>query len=779
MRTSVRRLVAVVAFAVVALVFPAHGAALTIDAAAVTLDPKKTDAFAVKGTFAPFDAAKVAEVTVELGAFTQTVPIASFAVKKGKLSYKGAKGVPGLATLTLDTGKGKFAASGKNLALAPFDNPAAFHLAVGTALDDCSTLTFAEVKNKRKLASTVAACGFASAPAAEPDVVFVGTPTEVRVQVAVVDDLALDLASLVLLRLDAALQPIGAPVCGLQDDGSPASGDAVAVDGVFTCRFTMTEPAAGSTRFAVRALRDTVLVLSPSVVVRAVTPLTSAEVSDVMTAQNAASDAWDAAFAELGNTKKARKKAVGDILAIPGVANAGIAADGANIFIEYANGLAGGLDLDPVGDPVPVPFARDAPAKPKLLRAPREARAASTAAPRVGNDKVLIWSAFENENDFARTTTAELQALFSQAPCPKLDVTVLKNEQCTLASIATFQDYGTVVILTHGAQPRADKEVGLMTREKATLQSEWLTYARDIRIERLLVYQGRFPEKRGYFVFFPGFVARQNDRGFPNSVIFAGACSSAGNRSMANTFFALGSLAYLGFDATEHVAFLKAAALSFFGNLLTPGATVTDAFARVPFKTFKQYATANHLGVETLEAAYGPAFGTKLRLERGDGRLAYPCGGPAPGGLVETITIQAGPMAHTVGAVRLEDGVKYRLVVSGTTKTASHGGFGDGFAERDVLYCFDDSTGSCNPPFPDDGLLGFYVQSADEEPFFGDLEGIGQFTDLGIQPYSASHRYEYAWTGRAGKLWLTTYPSLFPDSGVEVTGSYTVEIYRD
>ncbi len=491
-----------------------------------------------------------------------------------------------------------------------------------------------------------------------------------------------------------------------------------------------------------------------------------------MTAQDAASDVWDAALAELGNTKKARKKAVAGILDVPGVANAGLAADGANIFIEYTNGLSGGLDLDPFGDPVPEPLTRSGAVAPKLLAAPR---AVSATAPRIGNNKVLIWSAFENENEFASSATADLKALFEQATCPELEVTVLKNEECTLASIGTFQDYGTVVILTHGAQPRADKDVGLMSREKATLQSEWLTYARDIQSKRLLVYQGRFPEKRGYFIFFPSFVSRMNERGFPNSVIFAGACSSAGNRSLASTFFVHGALAYLGFDSTEHAAFLKATALSFFGNLLTPGATVTDAFTRVPFKTFKQFAQVNNLGVEALEAAYGPTFSTKLLLERGDGRLAYPCGAP-PTGLIESVTIPAKPMANepgVVGTVTLEAGVDYRLVVTGTTRSQ----FEDTFADYDALYCFDSSSALCNSPFPTGGELMFYIQTGNEEP--DEIQNLAQFTDTGFGPYVPSHRYERAWKGKAGKLWLKTFPQIFPDTGPVISGSYTVEIFRD
>ena len=131
---------------------------------------------------------------------------------------------------------------------------------------------------------------------------------------------------------------------------------------------------------------------------------------------------------------------------------------------------------------------------------------------------------------------------------------------------------------------------------------------------------------------------------------------------------------------------------------------------------------------------------------------------------------------HDAGQGDFRDFLKQ---ISGTTKTSSDGGFGSGFAERDVLYCFNNSSGSCTPPFPDDSLLGFYVQFAEEEPGFGSLQGIGEFTDLGIKPYASSHRYEYAWTGHEGKLWLTAYPSNFPGDGIDYTGACTVEIFRD
>ncbi len=771
------------ALCLVALALPAPGAALTIDAAAVTFNPKKTDAFAVKGRFAPFDAQGVAEVTLAFGDLTQTIPIASFVVKKGKLSFKGPKGAPGLATLTIDTVKGKFAAAGKNLNLGAFDNPAAFHLVAG-ALDECSTLTFAESKNKRKLASVVPACGFQAAPEATPGAFFVGTPTEIRIRVPVLDDLALDLGSLVVLRLDAALQPIGAPLCSLHDDGSPAAGDDTAVDGVFSCRFTLSEPAPARIRLAVRALRDTVLVLSPSVFVSAVTQLTAGEVTDVMTAQNAANDLWDAALAELGNTKKARKQAIAAILELPGIANARLAKDGVNIVIDYANGLTGGLDLDPVGEELLVP-ASPAPAQPIMEREAPVIRVASSlqvshAGPAIGNNKVLIWSPFYNERGGSlRDSTDAVETVFRQATCPVFEVTILRNEECNLASIATFKDYGTLVLLTHGSSLRHGnvdrEEVGLMTREKATIASEWLTHATDLKLDRVIVYNASHVDKKGYFIFFPSYIESVTKGEFPSSVVFGGGCTSAGNRTMANAFFSKGALAYVGFSSTVHGLYLNFSSTSFFQNLLQAGSNAAEAFARVPQKTLKDYMAANRIDLRFLGAGSEQTLATKLTLLRGDERLGYPCDPPTPG-LVESVTIPAAPMANedgVVGTVRLQAGVQYRLVVTGTAHSQSGPTFGD----FDAVYCFHNSAGNCNPPFPTDNILFLYTQFADEEP--AEIQTVYQFAGAPLPGYTSSHRYEFSWQGQEGRLWLKTFPQIFPGTGVDITGSFTVQIFRD
>jgi len=763
--------------------FPTLSPALTIDAATVVFNPKKSDAFVVKGRFTPFDAATIGPVTIELGSFSQTIPLSAFVAKKGKLAFKGAKGAPGLAALTIDTVKGAFTAAGKNVALAPFENPAPFRLQAGF-LDECTTVTFAEGK-KWTLAGTTPACGFRGAPRLTPNAITVGVPTDIRVRVAVRDDLALDLGSLVLLRLDANLNPTG-QVCTLHDDGSPANGDDTAVDGIFSCRFTATEPAPARLRLAVRALRDTVLVLSPSVFLDVVSPLTEAEVTTMQTVQSAGVGLWEAAVAEHGEGKKALKQTVAGILALPGVATAKIAGDGVNIAIEYASGLAGGIDLDPVGVAIPgLPSALSAraaavsaPVATRILtRDDAVGRAATPlAGPRVGNEKVLIWSAFENENDQMAAATQALADLFAASTCPQFEVTLLKNEQCDLASIATFQNYGTVVLLTHGGQPKPKGPLGFMTREKATTYGTWFTHAEDLKLRRLLVYSGARAEKQDYFIFFPSYVTQVNPDPFPNSVIFAGACSSALNRSMANAFFGRGALAYFGFSDVTHATLLKVASVASFGGLLDPaGSGAADAFARVRHRTLKSYLDSIGFDAKILDAATRNTLKSELTLVSGDGRLGYPCGVPATG-LIESLTIPATPMANlpgVVGTVRLEAGVKYRLVVTGTARSQ----FEQSFGEYDAVYCFDNSSGTlCHPPSAHSVLL-FYTQFADEEP--SEIQNVEQFTNSPRPPYSSSHRYEFSWTGQEGRLWLKTFHQDFPGTGVDISGSFTVEIFRD
>lgn len=786
-RKAFAHALAVALTVVAAAMLAPPAAALTIDAASVAFNPKKSDAFAVKGRLAGLVIADIDTVQVEFGDFSQTIPIASFTEKKGKLSFKAAKGVPGIATFTIDTVKGKFAAAAKGLTLSPFANPAPFHL-VADGLDECSTLSFTESRNKRKLASVVPACGFDGVPRVSPSAFFVGTPTEVRVRVTVLDDLALDLGSLVLLRLDEALQAIGAPLCTLHDDGLAAHGDDVAVDGIFSCHVTLSEPQPARLRLAVRASRGGVLVLSPSAFVHAVDMISDAEIMTVIDGQEAAGAIWDDAFATLGDTKNARKQAVAGILALPGVANAGVTGDGASIFIEYESGVHGGLDLDPVSVDVPPAAtvsilqsrARSSAAGASVPAALPAIAAGANDGPQVGNSKVLIWSAFYKEPLMAEGTDA-FEALFKAAPCPHFDVTVLKDEECTLASLATFPDYGTIVIATHGAQPHRGGDVAIMSGQKATTFSEYVTYRSELSLGSLLVYNGgRSPAKLGHFVVFPAFLEESlkgTGKRFPNTIVFSAACTGAANKTMATPFLSNGAQAYLGMSDKTHARFDNYTVPLFFGNLINNVSSVATAFAAIPNKTVAKYFR-NVVGIDPKQLPFidSETFGSELTLvQGGDSRVTYPCEPPPPG-LVDTINVSVGPNAHAVGQVKLQTNLHYRLEVTGMT----HRQLDPDFSDFDALYCFNGSSpGACSPPFPESNQLQFYSQVGDETPGFSSLKDAADFTHSAFPAFDGGHKYTFHFNGTGGKVWVQTWPFLNPAPGETLTGSFAVRVFLE
>lgn len=761
------QLVAIVVWC--AMAFAAPAATLTVDTASVVFNPRKTDAFTVKGLLTGLDPQGVATVRVEFGGFAETIPIGSFVHRQGKLSFKGAKGTPGIATLTIDTVKGRFAVAAKGLTLKPFDDPAAFRLTAG-GFDECATLVFSEAPKKWTLARSAPACGFASLPVVTPTAFFVNAPTDVRVQIAVLDDLALDLASMKVSRLDASLQPTGPPLCTLYDDGSPANGDTTAVDGIFSCRFTLSAPLPERIRLAVQALRDTTLVLSPSFLLDAVTPLTDPEIATVMAGQDAAGDIWDAVVAELGEGKKARKEAVARVLALPNVADAGVTADGLSIFIRYTNGLEAGLDLDVVSaadfdPPLPLSRAHAVTLSATVARAVER----SPDAPRVGNNKVLLWSPFDDEQ-LLREAKEILKQLFEASICPKFEVTVLEKEQCTLASLATFPQYGTVVLLTHGAQPHKGGDIAFMSGEKATLFSEWYTHSKDIKLERLLIYNGqRSPEKKGYYVFYPSYLENIWTGAFPNTVVYAAACTGAVNRSMANPFLAKGAQAYLGMSDTVFGGFLKVGGEAFFKRFVGNASSAADAYQGVPYKTLKEYIASIGVDTQQIPPLIVQTLESKLTLLAGDDRVRYPCEPPPPG-LIDTVTIQVGAMATALGSVDLESNATYRMVVTGT----AHNQFAANFSDYDAIYCFASSSDFCNTPFPNADTLYFATKVGNSTSA---LENAIEFTGS-FPPYAGSHRYEFTFTGKSGKLFLETWPANFPDDGVTRTGSFTVQLFR-
>jgi hypothetical protein len=544
---------------------PRDAPALSVEKAVVKFNTKKGDGFVLKGQLAGLALEAGASVGVVFGSFTEDVPRASFAKKGRKLVYKAPKAL-GVRTFVFDPARQRFLVVGKGTVLGAFHNPAAARLSADDA-SECTMIRLTESPRQWRLAGPAGGgvCALEAPPELSPSGFLVARETTVRAVATLTPGAALDDGSATLVRVDSSLAPSGAAICTLADDGLASSGDDAAGDGLFGCLATFNEPAPTHVRLLVQATVGGAPVLSPAATLDVVTPLTDDEINVGIAGQEMAGSAWDESLAALGDTRKARKAAVARIEKIPGVAEAAITPDD-SIWIRYDSGVQGGLNLDPPGTPGsgPEPGSVAATRSGAVRPATRAMRPAlPTVPPRIGNAKVLVWDPWASETRFE----PDVLQTFRNSTCPQFELTYLKNEQCTIDSIKTFPSYGTVVILTHGAV-LPDKVVAFMTREQATTYSTWFTYAEDLKLGRLLVYNGqRSPEKKGYLVVRPAFIAGVPGR-FPASFVFAGACFSAANGTMADAFLNKGARAYLGMSQKTYARFSKFTASDLFDGLV-------------------------------------------------------------------------------------------------------------------------------------------------------------------------------------------------------------------
>lgn len=153
--------------------------------------------------------------------------------------------------------------------------------------------------------------------------------------------------------------------------------------------------------------------------------------------------------------------------------------------------------------------------------------------------------------------------------------------------------------------------------------------------------------------------------------------------------------------------------------------------------------------------------------------LAVLGAGPAHGAetVVGSVAVNGRAQSTAISDVYLKPGVKYRLVVNGTS-TVSSGGQG---AAYDALYCFQSSSDQCAQPFPEPAAFSIGLQTGNAEP---PTESLVEFANARYPAYSGGHGYSVSYTpGAAGRLFLKAWPGYDPDDTVSRSGAFTVTIH--
>jgi hypothetical protein len=158
--------------------------------------------------------------------------------------------------------------------------------------------------------------------------------------------------------------------------------------------------------------------------------------------------------------------------------------------------------------------------------------------------------------------------------CPKFTATYLVDGQCTIDSVRSFANYGTIILVTHGAVHSG--RVVFLTRETANAAS--------ILLHMLDIVLGNVIVMGDVFAITPSFISSLSGS-FQNAVVYNGSCQSSANATMANAFIGKGAKTYYGFTRVVNSDFAMNVSTQLFTNMVTKLDNTGESFTPVTPKT--------------------------------------------------------------------------------------------------------------------------------------------------------------------------------------------------
>ncbi|MEY8847664.1 lipocalin family protein [Psychroserpens sp. XS_ASV72] len=203
----------------------------------------------------------------------------------------------------------------------------------------------------------------------------------------------------------------------------------------------------------------------------------------------------------------------------------------------------------------------------------------------IENRKVFIYDPFDSA--FLTEEGSAIQSIFASSDLG-FDVTLLRNQECTISSLNNLTDYGFIYISSHGENGDI-----FWTRESVILPNGdnmdelsdilQLVDNNQIVMETLVEYKvfvtPEVTELKGTFWGVNSNFIQNLNGNFPNnSVVFNSSCESAKTSSLAEAFNNKNAGTYIGFDKKVWEDFAKQTGVEYVQNLLTPENTSIDAF---------------------------------------------------------------------------------------------------------------------------------------------------------------------------------------------------------
>ncbi len=373
-------------------------------------------------------------------------------------------------------------------------------------------------------------------PAVTPEAVINSAATPILFSVKIEDTSNLVAGTVKVVTVDPAGQPTGPVLTDLADEG--LNGDAMAGDGIYSALATVDDSADQS--YQLRVTADTSGAGGPRTAyseiftVAVISPLSTEEVEALEATSALAADRYKE-YSQTMDREAAAARVAEDLKAHAEVADAGVSPTGYTIWWEMQSGAPVAFSFYPPGT------------KGSCSDPPRP-------APHIPQSNAMLLEPFQLEFG-AEAEINRVESILQGAICPSYEpIEKRPNSQATLAEFRKMDNYGVVVISSHGTVWR--NEVTIMSEDKikpSHLTDPASPYLADFRATPpRLTWDNH--EVAGvtakYWTLLPEFVYHHNT-GFPeNAIVHSATCSGAQNSTMAAAFLAGGAEVYSGFTNT-------------------------------------------------------------------------------------------------------------------------------------------------------------------------------------------------------------------------------------
>ncbi len=422
---------------------------------------------------------------------------------------------------------------------------------------------------------------------------------------------AVNVTSLELFRLDESGNPLES-LGQMHDDGLSESGDEVEGDGFYSFKLPVSPAAAGQETFAAFLTYDAgqgeIAVKSNPAQLLYFDDMTEERAQEIIDFISEVETDFRA-LADTGLGFEESAIIIADSLdEEPGIEASGTSDSGQGVWWVTDDGIPCAITLFDTGsqersgpragvsDYIPETYV---PGEPPASLPPNKdcvwcnpGRTVSGHAPdgknRIKNTNAIFLAAYNDE--FAPYDEVPLLfEKFKEKTCPDFGEALYKNAECDIFKFKDLENYGIIVISTHGdsyfrTYPNtvwgyngAISWVATLTREKVT-KEKVRTYLPDIKSGRILLCGD-------VFAITPKFI-KDHCKGMPNSIVYLGQCRGTFNDTMANAYLAAGAGTVIGYSDYVQSDFCKKWGEDLFQKLLdgktageafTPGQVETDA----------------------------------------------------------------------------------------------------------------------------------------------------------------------------------------------------------